>query len=138
MHGVTGEFVRAVEPHTEADTAALLFFFLLMLGSIIGRGPQYKLGGDLHFTNLFAVIVAKSSKGRKGTSWGETRRVGNYVDGAWLSQRCVGGLSSGEGLIWAVRDPITEKIPIKEGRRVVGYEDVIASPTSASVLSKAS
>src|SRR4029453_2896452 len=32
------------------------------------------------------------------------------------------GLSSGEGLIWAVRDPIEKQQPIKEGGRVVDYQ----------------
>lgn len=36
------------------------------------------------------------------------------------------GLSSGEGLIWAVRDPIYKKEPIKEKGRVVDYEEVMA------------
>jgi len=39
-----------------------------------------------------------------------------------------GGLSSGEGLIWAVRNPVVKSEPIREGGRrgaITGYEDVI-------------
>lgn len=80
FHGIAGEFVRLVRPETEADDAALLFSVLVALGSIIGRGPHYEVGGDRHYTNLFAVIVGQSAKARKGTSWGEVRRFVDLVD----------------------------------------------------------
>ena len=92
------------------------------MGSIIGRGPVYRAGADLHFTNLFAVIVGQSAKARKGMSWGEVRRFAELVDEHWRKQRLTGGLSSGEGLIHAVRDPIVEMVPQREGRRVVTHE----------------
>jgi hypothetical protein len=37
-------------------------------------------------------------------------------------------MSSGEGLIWAVRDPIERQQPIKEHGRVVDYQTVIEDP----------
>lgn len=36
------------------------------------------------------------------------------------------GLSSGEGLIWAVRDPILKREPVRERGKVVDYQDVEA------------
>ncbi len=48
--GLAGEFVRMVEPHTEADPAALLFQFLAAIGSIIGRGPQYRARAARHYS----------------------------------------------------------------------------------------
>jgi hypothetical protein len=122
FHGVAGEFVRLIRPETEADDAALLFSFLVTLGSIIGRGPYYQVGGDRHYTNLFTVIVGESAKARKGTSWGELHRFVELVDEQWCKERVAGGLSSGEGLIYAVRDPIVETVAQREGKRVVGYE----------------
>jgi len=122
FHGVAGEFVQLVRPETEADDAALLFSFLVTTGSIIGRGPYYRVGGDRHYTNLFMVIVGESAKARKGTSWGELRRFVELVDEPWCKQRVAGGLSSGEGLIYAVRDPIVETVARREGRRIVGHE----------------
>src|SRR5262249_15576408 len=42
---------------------------------------------------------------------------------------CVkGGLSSGEGLIWAVRDRIEKTEPLKDKGRVVGYQQVQVDP----------
>jgi hypothetical protein len=44
------------------------------------------------------------------------------VDDPRCKQRVAGGLSSGEGLIYAVRDPTVDTIARREGKRVVGYE----------------
>ncbi len=50
------------------------------------------------------------------------------VDPVWKDDRILNGLSTGEGLIWQVRDPITKHNAIREGkgkdRKIVGYEDV--------------
>ena len=95
VYGLAGEFVRLVGPETEADDASLLFSFLVTMGSIIGRGPYYQVGGDRHYTNLFAVLVGESAKARKGTSWGEVRRFVELLDECWCKQRVASGLSSG-------------------------------------------
>lgn len=106
FHGLAGEVVRTIEPHTEADPVALLVQFLSAFGSCLGRGPHYLVEGDAHHANLFAVLVGDSAKARKGTSWGRIRSLFELLDDPWVA-RCVhSGLSSGEGVIWAVRDPI--------------------------------
>src|SRR5262249_17500414 len=64
--------------------------------------------------------------GRKGTAEGQVRVRMRAVDEGWATDRVQSGLSSGEGLIWAVRDPIEKREPIKLGGRVVGYETVVA------------
>ena len=40
FHGLAGTFVRTVEPHSEADPAALLLQFLVAFGSAAGREPH--------------------------------------------------------------------------------------------------
>jgi hypothetical protein len=59
---------------------------------------------DEHYCNLNAVTVGNSSKARKGTSWGHIRRLMREVDPSW--PRYITGLSTGEGLIACVRDPV--------------------------------
>lgn len=103
LHGLAGDFVRLVEPHSEADPAALLFQFMAAAGNVIGRGPAFAVEASRHHGNLFAAIVGKSSKARKGTSWQWVERALEPADEAWRG-RVVKGLSSGEGLIYAVRD----------------------------------
>ncbi len=124
-HGLAGDIVRAIEPHSEADPAGLLVQFLVGFGNLLGRGPHFLAEADLHFTNLFAVLVGATSKGRKGSSWGHVRRILEAVDPVWASERIQTGLSSGEGLIWAVRDPIEKVEPLREKRKVTSYQNVI-------------
>jgi hypothetical protein len=50
------------------------------------------------------------------------------VDPEWRQDRVTNGLSSGEGLIWAVRDPIEETKPIRKKGQCTGeYETFIAN-----------
>ena len=103
-HGLVGEIVRKLEPHTEADPSAILLQFLVAFGNVVGRHAYYQVEADDHYTNLFALIVGESSKARKGTSWSHVKRSYKSIDPPWVIGRIKAGLSSGEGLIWAVRD----------------------------------
>jgi hypothetical protein len=105
-HGLVGEIVRLFEPHTEADPVGILLQILVVFGNIIGHSPYYLVEGDQHHSNLFVALVGTSSKGRKGTSSGRVRSITKDADEFWSIERCVSGLSSGEGLINAVRDEI--------------------------------
>lgn len=108
LHGLAGEVVRLIDPHTEADNAAILFQFLIIAGVSVGRGPYYQVESDQHHANLDGLIVASSAKGRKGTSLGRALRVAEIADPT-LAGRTESGLSSGEGFIWAVRDPASKE-----------------------------
>ncbi|MBY0232384.1 MAG: DUF3987 domain-containing protein, partial [Gemmataceae bacterium] len=106
LHGPVGELVRLVEPASEADPAGLLLSALVALGNCIGRIPHFLVEGNAHHVNLFAVLVGESARARKGTSMGRIMSLFDMIDADWKSHRVVSGLSSGEGLIWVVRDPI--------------------------------
>jgi hypothetical protein len=139
FHGLAGEIVHVIEPQSEADPAALLVQILVAFGNIIGRSAYWRVGGDLHFANLFAVLVGRSARARKGTSWGEIRRLLKIIDECWVDRRVQTGLSSGEGLIWAVRDPILHIDPRTREQRLddPGVEDkrlLILEPEFAQVL----
>jgi hypothetical protein len=123
-HGLAGEIARVIEPHSESDPAAILIQLLTAFGSAIGREPYYLIEGDKHTTNIFVLLVGATAKGRKGTAWGRTRQVFEMIDDHWVRERVVKGLASGEGLIWAVRDPI-----IRRERNAGGeYEDKEIDP----------
>jgi len=107
--GLAGAIVNTIKPASEADPVALLIQTLASVGNAIGRGPYYQVEGDRHGSNLYAVLVGETAKGRKGTSAGRIRQVMQVADPQWASERMhSGGLSSGEGLIWAVRDKIIQ------------------------------
>jgi Protein of unknown function (DUF3987) len=129
LYGLPGELVRAIGPHTEADPAAVLTHLLVAFGNLVGASPYFEVSGARHGVRLFACIVGKTSKGRKGSSWAYVRRVLGQVDETWL-KNCQGkGLSSGEGLIHAVRDPVRKLEEIKEkGKRTGRFEEVLDDP----------
>ena len=128
FHGLAGEIVAALEPHTEADPAAILIQTLTCLSNVIGRGPHFTIEADRHALNLFVVLVGETSKGRKGVSFGRAKRLFEKADRHCAEWRFASGLSSGEGLIYAVRDPILRHDPIRDRGRVTGYQDIEADP----------
>jgi hypothetical protein len=102
-HGLPGQIVTRIAPHTEADPVAILAQLLIACGALIGRGAHYQVEATLHHPNEFVVLVGTSAKARKGSSFDHIARLLSGVDPG-LPSRLTTGLSSGEGLIWAVRD----------------------------------
>ncbi len=125
LHGLLGEIVTTMEPETEADPFGILMSTMVVFGNAVGRGPCYPVEGDQHHVNLFAVMVGESSRGRKGTSLGRTLSLFEDAEPAWKADCITNGLSSGEGLIWAVRDPVETTEPVKEKSKLTGYQTVI-------------
>jgi len=101
---------------------------LVMFGNLIGRNRYFEADGATHHFNLYTVLVGLTSKGRKGTSWAQCGRLFSSIDELWFKDHIQSGLSSGEGLPWAVRDPIPKTEPVREGKRVIGYQEILADP----------
>lgn len=125
LHGLAGEIVRTLAPETESAPVAILGQLLVAAGNAVGRGPHFLVESDAHHGNLFCCLVGESSRGRKGTSKGRVMQMMRFADENWCDKCLASGLSSGEGLIWAVRDPIEKTEPVKERGRVTGYQTVI-------------
>ena len=124
-YGLAGDIVRTIEPHSESDPVALLIQTLVMFGNVLGRTAHFAVEADKHYTNEYCLLVGKTSKARKGLALNQVLRCFRNVDSEWLDERKVTGLSSGEGLIWAVRDPIEKQEPVRDRGRIVNYETVI-------------
>ncbi len=75
FQGPAGRFVRLVEPHSEADPVGILGQFLGAFSNAAGRSPHFTVEADRHSLNLYQVHVGRSSKARKGTSWGRARQA---------------------------------------------------------------
>ncbi len=82
-HGLPGDIVRTIEPHTEAAPVAVLMNLLSMFGNAIGRGAYFHIGADRHHLKLNAGLVGPTSKGRKGMSEGHVRQLMHAVDPDW-------------------------------------------------------
>jgi hypothetical protein len=124
FYGLVGEIVKTIAPHTESDPVALLLNFLTAFGSIIGEKPYFRVERTKHHMRLFGVIVGDSANARKGTSWDQIKNIFCAIDEGW-KRNLQSGMSSGEGLIWSVRDQIVEKKPVKTDGHIVDYENVI-------------
>jgi hypothetical protein len=105
----------------------VLLQLLVGFGNAVGRKPYFTVEADQHHTNEYLVLIGRTSKGRKGTSWSQSLRPLAPADPGWARDRILGGLSSGEGLIWAVRDPIMKRERVKQDGEVC-YEEVEADP----------
>lgn len=103
-HGLAGEIVGEIAPHTEADPVAILAQLLVAFGAAVGRGAWFSVEATRHHPNEFLVLVGDSARARKGSSWDHVHRLISDADPA-IGSRILTGLSSGEGLIWSVRDP---------------------------------
>jgi hypothetical protein len=127
--------VRAVAPQTEADPVAILTQFLVAYGNLVGRTAHRMVGATAHHTNEFLLLVGPSSKGRKGSSWDFIENLLLPADPDWAATRIQSGMSSGEGLIWHVRDGMS--IPGRSAEPDPGVEDkrlLVMEPEFALVL----
>jgi hypothetical protein len=106
FYGLAGDIARSIEPHTEADPVAVLANILAAFGNAAGRGAFMRVGADTHYLKLNIGLVDDTAKGRKGMSWGHVRDLMRTADAEWTEGRVLNGLSSGEGLIYAVRDRV--------------------------------
>jgi hypothetical protein len=127
FHGLAGEFVGMVSPHSEADPAGLLVEFLVMFGSLVGKGPHFRVEETQHGTNLFAVLVGNTSDGRKGSAHDNAMALFEDVDAVWARCCIKSGCASGEGIIYHVRDARGDDPGIKEKRLHI-HESEFASP----------
>ena len=103
-----GQIVDTIAPHTEADPVAILTQLLVAFGAAVGRGAWFAVEATRHHPNEFLLLVGDSAKARKGSSWDHVRRLLDHADPT-IGSRTLTGLSSGEGLIWAVRDPSRQR-----------------------------
>jgi primase-like protein len=133
FRGLAGDIVRTISPHSEADDCALLIQSLVAFGSVIGHRPYFVTESDYHYLNMDCTLVGRTSKGRKGTSWKHIRRLFTTVDDVWARTRIQTGLSSGEGLIWVVRDPIYKGEELKD-EGVTDKRLLVVETEFASVL----
>ena len=126
-HGVVGDFMQRVEMQTEAHPVALASSLLVAIGNIIGRGPHFMVGRTPHHVNLFLAVVGNTSSGRKGTGLDIIRDCVRLADPHWAEFCQSPNLVSGEGVIDALRDPVTKNVPVKGGGPV-GFEQVVVDP----------
>ena len=97
---------------SEAHPVAVAANVLVMFCAMVGRGLVQFIGDAALHARLFILIVGKSGKARKGTAEHTPLRIFRATDEI-LRERLKtadrmrihgGGLSTGEGLVYAIRD----------------------------------
>jgi Protein of unknown function (DUF3987) len=138
FYGVLGEVVEVAKPSTEADPAAILASLLCGVGVLMGQTPHLQIGRTKHPLIVWPLLFGRTGSGRKGEA---TNTAELYLEAAhrdFVKLR-TSGLSSGEGLIEAIRDP-TEVKHGKNNVETVGTTDkrlFVVEPEFASVMARA-
>lgn len=122
-HGIIGHFMQRVEHETEAHPVALAVQFLTAFGNVIGRGPHQLVTRTPHYTNLFSAVVGNTGAGRKGTSLDVVRDCIEPTDDFWTKYCQSPNLTSGEGVVDALRDPTWKQVKGEEVLVDPGVED---------------
>lgn len=126
-HGAFGRIVDAIDPVTQADPVAVLVNLLVMFGSSAGRTAYFKADGARHYPNLFACLVGSTRHGAKGTSTSRAMSVMKVVDDTWATGCIRGGLASGEGVIYHLRDGDGKKDEGISDKRLLALESEFAA-----------
>jgi hypothetical protein len=129
-HELPGEIASRIAPHTEADPVAILSQLLVSFGAAVGRGAYFQVEATRHHANEYMCLVGDSARARKGSSWDHVHRLITTIDPT-LGPRILTGLSSGEGVIWSVRDPHGQD-PGHSDQRLLVIEPEFASALKAS------
>src|SRR5690348_15885582 len=78
--GLAGDVVRAIQPYTEADPVAILITVLTEFGAMVGSNAETRAGSASHPPAIYAALVGRTSRSRKGTSERETSAVFKHVE----------------------------------------------------------
>ena len=120
--GNAGRIARLITQGTEIDPHAVLFSFLIVTGGVIGPDVHLYVGEARHYCRLFCVLAGTSSRDRKGSSLAPILTIFKEIVQEFPEVWTSGPLSSGEGLLWRIRDA-SEEVD-KEGMPIdPGIED---------------
>ena len=104
--------VEAACASSEAHSVAVAANVIALFCCAIGRGPFQRIGDAVVHARAFALVVGKSGKARKGTAEITPREIFRRADAILRKTHQsndrlrihAGGLSTGEGVAWAIRD----------------------------------
>lgn len=107
------DVVSAATYSSEAHPVAVAANVLALFCCAIGRTAFQRIGDAHIHARLFMLIIGRSGKARKGTAEKLARKLFKLVDALLRKlygsddrlRTHAGGLSSGEGVGWAIRDP---------------------------------
>jgi hypothetical protein len=142
-YGIAGEVARLASADSEADPMAVYASFLAASAALLGGNAYLSIGDSRHCARVFVALCGASSRARKGTSEKPVRRIIRKTEEVFsrrtngpvdLLAIADGGLSSAEGLIYAVRDESEQAdkkgMPLWDGvddKRLLVVEEELAN-----------
>ena len=120
--GVLKEIIDIACSNSEASPVSVAIALISNFSAFIGRDIYFPVGDfDLH-CRPYTLIVGKSGKARKGTSEYLVSRIFQRLNELNSENPLAihsGGLSSGEGIIHAIRDPGDKDLGVPDKRLLV-------------------
>lgn len=136
--GTLGQINKLIDPFTESDPVALFMELLTMFGCAMNTAPHFNIMKSKQRGNLHICIVGKTADGRKGTAHDIAVELFKQVNPEFVEKRMPSSMSTGEGLIHFIRDPVLgkdEKV-VDEGvidKRVCVVDTEFAATTLVNV-----
>ena len=109
LHGILNEACTVSTRFSEASKVAVAANIISTFSAIIGRTAYQHIGDGVCHARPFFLLTGKTGKARKGTSEYTPKRIFDAVETMLgedytPAKRHEGGLSTGEGLGWTIRD----------------------------------
>jgi hypothetical protein len=108
FYGLAGKIVRLLEPVLETDRAAILSNVLGCSAILFKHSAHFQEGADIHYPNEYFMTVGNSAVSRKGMTTNAVVEVMERVRAGFKDQ-IIRGLSTGQGLIAALRKPDSQQ-----------------------------
>ncbi|MEU5299698.1 DUF3987 domain-containing protein [Streptomyces noursei] len=141
-HGIAGEILEYVSPDTEADPAGILATLMSSFSCMVGH-DRIVHGPVKQRVNVWTILIGDTGEGRKGTATDRALEILHKVNSSFFKNNTTTSLSSGEGLIYSVRDGMDEdEIARREdnGQKVdYGVDDkrlLVMSTEFATIMQK--
>jgi hypothetical protein len=138
-HGILHEVVRIATRTSEASPIAVAANLIGIFCAMIGRGAFQHIGDGICHARMFYLLVGRTGKARKGTSEHTVFRIFRAIerilcgDGGFPAmKRHEGGLSTGEGLGYQLRDSEEEGDGGTDDKRLHVVESEFAGAMAAA------
>lgn len=141
-HGILFDIVKTACKTSEASPVAVAANFLATFSAMVGRVTFQHIGDGTCHARPFFLLVGRTGKARKGTSEFTVKRIFDAVEQLTSDEyprmkRHEGGLSTGEGLGYVVRDKIDdEDASGTEDKRLLVIEPEFAGCMAAAQREK--
>lgn len=135
--GLLGDIAEEASQGIEADKVGVYGCLLAIAGMLAGRKPYVRIGDRRHPLLIWPLLMGRTGSGRKGDAVASATLPMStaFLE---LDDLTVTGLSTGEGLIWHIRDP-DEKGGTDDKRLLIVEEElshiIAVSSKESSTLS---